>query len=294
MALEISDAFRKQYSDTLSLVVQQTVSKFSPHVTTKGGYSGEGVQPLKMVGTFDFETKAGRLAPTPTREPTYLGRWVLPTTKQAAPIVDRNDKLSLGFDPTSDLMKALKAGAMRAKDDVIVAAILATAKTGKDGGTDTPFPSSQVVSKDTGGTDTGLNRDKLIAAQELLLEGEVDLDAEKPVIAISPTQHSDLLKQLDVTSGTNLLKGTIVNGRVKEVHGFDVLVTNRLAAAASGVRGCPVWVPSAMHLAVWEDVMTRVDERADLSYAIQLYGEFVIGATRTEEVKVVKVNCYES
>jgi hypothetical protein len=256
------------------------------------GYTGEGVQPVKHIGEFDFDTKQGRLAPTPTKEPSYFGRYLTPITKQGAPIIDRNDRLSLGFDPSSQLMAALKAGAMRAKDDVIVPAITGPAKTGKDGAATTAHPASQLVGDDVGGTDSPLNRDKLIAAQELLLAADVDLEAEKPCIAIDARSHSALLRQLDVTDSTNKLSGVIVNGRVVEVHGFHVVHSNRLTKTGQ-FRVLPVWVKSGVHLGVWEDLITRIDERADLSYALQLYGEFVIGATRTEEKKVVRIHAFE-
>jgi hypothetical protein len=47
-------------------------------------------------------------------------------------------------------------------------------------------------------------------------------------------------------------------------------------------------------LGVGKDVNARIDERADKSYATQVYYCMSIGATRMEEVKVVEVQATEA
>lgn len=289
---EITDAFIKQYSDSLQLVVQQLDSKFSATVQTQGGYAGEGVQPLKQVGAFDFETKTSRLQPTPTKEPDYLSRYVAPQTKIGAPIIDREDKLSLGFDPQSSLMAALRAGAMRAKDDIIIPAFDGVALTGKDGTATTSFPSGQSIANSIGGANSGLNLDKLIAAQELLGKADVDLDMEEISIAFSWAQHSDVLRQVQLMSNASKLQAVVQNNRVVSLMGWKTVVSNRLAKSGTD-RKCFVYCKSGIHAGVWQEVETRVSERADLNYALQMWGSFRMGCTRTEEKKVVRLLCYE-
>ena len=47
-------------------------------------------------------------------------------------------------------------------------------------------------------------------------------------------------------------------------------------------------------LGVGKDVNARIDERADKSYATQVYYCMSIGATRMEEEKVVEVQAHEA
>ena len=47
-------------------------------------------------------------------------------------------------------------------------------------------------------------------------------------------------------------------------------------------------------LGVGKDVNARIDERADKSYATQVYYCMSIGATRMEEAKVLGIVCQEA
>ena len=47
-------------------------------------------------------------------------------------------------------------------------------------------------------------------------------------------------------------------------------------------------------LAVGQDLISRIDERADKGYATQVYNCMSIGATRMEEEKVVTIESYEA
>ena len=47
------------------------------------------------------------------------------------------------------------------------------------------------------------------------------------------------------------------------------------------------------HLGIWNDITTKISERADKSYATQVYVKGTFGATRVEEGKVVEIICDE-
>jgi len=49
----------------------------------------------------------------------------------------------------------------------------------------------------------------------------------------------------------------------------------------------------AIKMAIGKDISARIDERADKSYSTQVYYCMSIGATRTEEEKVVQIPCNE-
>lgn len=62
----------------------------------------------------------------------------------------------------------------------------------------------------------------------------------------------------------------------------------------SSQRRCPLYVPSGMHLGIWNDMLSRVSQREDLSsLPWQIYLMETIGATRTNESKVVEIECAE-
>ena len=66
-----------------------------------------------------------------------------------------------------------------------------------------------------------------------------------------------------------------------------------MTSVAANFRSIPCWVKSGVTLALAKDITTRIDQRADKSYATQVYACMGIGATRMEEAKVVQILCTE-
>jgi len=54
------------------------------------------------------------------------------------------------------------------------------------------------------------------------------------------------------------------------------------------------YAKSGIHLGMWNDINTQISQRADKSYATQIYVKGTFGATRTEEKKVVDILCNEA
>ena len=66
-----------------------------------------------------------------------------------------------------------------------------------------------------------------------------------------------------------------------------------LTSVAANYRSVPIWLKSGVVLALGKDIKTEITQRADKSYATQVYAAMSIGATRMEEAKVVQVLCTE-
>jgi len=82
-----------------------------------------------------------------------------------------------------------------------------------------------------------------------------------------------------------------VQGNVDTFLGFKFIQCERLGVDGSGDRRCIAWAKSGMHLGMWNDINTKISERADKSYATQVYVKGTFGATRTDEKKVVEIIC---
>ena len=85
----------------------------------------------------------------------------------------------------------------------------------------------------------------------------------------------------------------LANGEINSFLGFNFIVSNRLSLSGT-TRSCIAYAQYGIALAVGKDVQARIDERADKSYATQVYYCMSIGATRMEEAKVVEVQATES
>jgi hypothetical protein len=74
--------------------------------------------------------------------------------------------------------------------------------------------------------------------------------------------------------------------------GFKWIPSERMTKVGND-RYCVAWAKSGVALGTGAEIMTRVTERADKSYAMQPYARMSIGAARVEDAKVVEIACQE-
>ena len=297
MADNIASVYAVQYGTNISLLLQQKGSKLRGAVQT-GSYMGKASEVVTQYGATSARAVSTRYQPiVPVNTPNNR-RWVFPEDYDWADLIDNFDKLRLLADPQSAYSQNGLYAMGRAIDDVIISGIFGANKTGEAGGTTTNFDTAnqQVAVTYAAAGNVGLTVDKLREARRILMENEVDLDAEPAYCAISAEQHDDLLGQLQVTNADfNTDAPVLQDGKVTRFLGINFIHTERLPVSSGTThRRCPVWVPSGVHLGTWNDIMSNVTQRRDLSshpYQVYLMGTF--GATRTEEKKVVDILCAE-
>lgn len=294
MAFEVPDHFDRQFTTNVELLLQQTMPRFMGSVAT-GSYVGEAAQVVKQFGDVEFQEKTERHGDTQFSDLQHKQRWVFPSDWDLALPIDKEDELRTLIDLKSPYALAMHAAWSRRWDDTVIAAFFADSRTGKNGATATAFPAGQQVDVAAGAAAaTGLNVEKLIRARELLGAAEVDLKVEMPRIATSQKQISDMLRQTEVTNKDYAALSRLESGEVDTFMGFQFLRSERLLKNGSGQRRCPVWVPSGIHVGQWNGLTTRIGERPDKKYLTQVFMAGTIGATRTQEKKVVEIPCVET
>jgi hypothetical protein len=287
MSTQITTAFVQQFSSNVQLLSQQMGSRL------RGMVSEEAVVGEKaffdQVGAAAAVKRTTRHGDTPLVETPHSRRMVTMDSYEWADLIDDADKVRMLIDPTSAYARTAAAAIGRAMDDAIIAAALGTAKTGKSGATSTSFLSSNVIA----GGSVDMTIEKLIKAKSLLDQSDVDPSIPR-YICVSPRQIEALLNTTSVVSADFNTVKALVQGDIDTFMGFKFIVSNRLALdTGTNVRSCFAWAEDGIKLAVGKDVMARIEERADKSYATQVYYCATFGATRMEEEKVVKIDCDE-
>jgi hypothetical protein len=286
MSTQISTAFVNQFSANVQMLSQQMGSLLRNAVDTES-VNGEKAF-FDQVGAAAAVLRTSRHADTPLVETPHSRRMVTMSDYEYADLIDDQDKVRLLVDPTSTYSRAAAAAMGRAMDDVIIAAALGTAYTGKDGSTSTALPSGQKIAAASG----GLTLPKLISAKEILDSGNVDPSIQRYIV-VSPKQISDLLNNTTVTSSDYNTVKALAMGDIDTFVGFKFIVSNRLGTDGSGDRQVIAFASDGIKLAVGKEPAARIDERADKSYATQVYYCQSVGATRMEEAKVVEIACVE-
>jgi hypothetical protein len=287
MSTQITTAFVSQFSANVQMLSQQMGSLLRNAVDVET-VNGEKAF-FDQVGSAAAVLRTSRHADTPLIDTPHSRRMVTMSDYEYADLIDDQDKVRLLVDPTSTYSRAAAAAMGRAMDDVIISAALGTALTGKDGGTSTSFATS--TNQIAAGA-AGLTLAKLIQAKEILDAGDVDPSIPR-YIAVSPKQISNLLNNTTVTSSDYNTVKALAMGEINSFVGFNFIVTNRLGVDGSSARRVIAWAMDGLKLAVGREPTARIDERADKSYATQIYYAMTLGATRMEEKKVVEVLCTE-
>jgi len=307
MSQQVTEAFVQQYSANVMHLSQQKGSRLEGTVRkeTQKGKS----QFFDRVGQVAAVLRVGRHSSTPQLDTPHSRRMVTLADYEWADLVDDQDKIRMLIDPTSEYAMAAAWAFGRSKDDVIIAASLGNAIAGETGTTPVAHPNSQKYAANDGSALSNLNVRTLIAVKRLMDQREVE---GKRYIAVTASQIESLLGQTQVTSADFNTVQALVKGEVNSFMGFEfirlerlALTTSTTATAATGVvgsgvaltgtnRACFAWAEQGLLMSTGEDFVTKMSERDDKGYAMQVYCRMSIGATRMEEEQVVEIICREA
>jgi hypothetical protein len=308
MSQEITTAFVQQYGANVMHLSQQKGSRIADKVRkeTQKGKS----QFFDRIGTVSAIKKAGRHSPTPQLDTPHSRRMVTLDDYEWADLVDDQDKIRLLIDPTSEYAMAAGFAFGRAKDDNIIENVLGNAYSGETGTTTVAHTNAQKYAANDGTNFTNLNVKSLRAAKRIMDQAEVDPSAKR-YIAVTASQIESLLGQTEVTNADYNTVKALVQGEVNTFMGFEFVRMERLGtnsgssglsttgavgsgSSLTGKRSCIAWSEKGILQSIGEDVINKIDPRADLGYAMQVYSRMSIGSTRMEEVQVLELICTES
>lgn len=290
MSDQITTAFVQQYTTNLEFLLQQMGSKLRPYVMQQA-FQGKAAKAIEQIGQIAAQKRTSRHADTPLISTPHDARWIFPLDYEAADLIDDQDRLRMLINPDSmyAMNQAMAIG--RAMDDEIITRALGTAKTGENGTTSTAF---DTTNQQIAAGSAGLTVTKLREARKILMSNEVDVDMDPLFIIVTAAQIDDLLNSTQVTSADYNSVRALVSGEVDTFVGFKFIHCERLGVDGSSNRRVIAYAKSGLHFGTWKEISTRMTERADKSYATQVYACSTFGATRAEEGKVVEILCAES
>jgi hypothetical protein len=307
MSSQVTEAFVQQYNANVIHLVQQKGSRLESAVRkeTQKGKS----QFFDRIGTVAAVVRTGRHASTPQLDTPHSRRMVTLVDYEWADLVDDQDKIRMLVDPTSEYAMAAAWAFGRSKDDVIIAAANGTAYTGETGTTAVTHPNASKYAANDGSAFSNLNVRTLRKVKKVMDGYEVE---GKRYMACTSSQIENLLSETQVTSSDYNSVKALVQGEVNSFMGFEFIRLERLgltaATAASATTGavgsgtsfsgtnraCLAWAEQGMLLSMGEDFLTKMSERDDLGYAMQVYCRMSLGSVRMQEEQVIEVICKEA
>jgi hypothetical protein len=287
-----------QFSTNLELKLQQQGSKLRGRVA-EGFHVGKQASPVQYETAIKSQTPAGRFAPLGRVDSDYERRWVFPQDKEIPQLIDSFDMLKTIVDPKSPKLTNAANAVGRDWDDALILAATGPASIGIDSSsfTQETFSTTNYRITDTFGASAtaGLTVAKLREARRILRHYENDLDVEQATLIVGSQQESDLLGLVQVVSTDFNDKPVLVDGKVKRLLGFDIVVMERLPTYTTNVRGCLLFVPGGLYLGMWKETQNTVTIRNDLSgQPWQLYTGYSYGAARLQAGKLLQIGCADS
>lgn len=293
MSVQITTAFVEQYKANVYHLTQQKGSKLRQacRVETLTGKKGY----FDQLGSTTAQVRTSRHADTPRVDTPHARRSVSTVSYDWADLVDNEDQIRMLSNPTSMYAEAAAMAMGRSIDDIIIAAADGTAYTGVDGTTSTAFDTAMVVDVQTrwpgvSATDLGLNVAKILEAANLLGTNNVDPDEEKFLFP-NARQIKSLLQDARVSSHDYNVIKPLVEGQVSRFGGFTIIPCNRIGTDSNGDDKVLFWAKGGMLLGLGKDISTRMSERPDKNYAMQVFASMDMGATRMEEARVGYIEC---
>jgi hypothetical protein len=295
MSINIPTHYAQQFATNVSLLLQQQGSRLRKTVMS-GQHVGSQASPVDQIGAVEMQPVTTRFGAMGRVDAATDRRWAFPSDFELPQLIDSFDKLRLLTDPTSAYVQNAVNAAGRKMDALILAAAIGTAKTGVSGATSTVLPTAQKIAVGFGASaDVGLTVAKLREGKRLLMAANVDIENDELYLPVGATQHDNLLAEAQVVSLDFNERPVLMEGKVVRFLGINLIHTELAAATAQQASGdvlLPLYAKSGMHLGIWEDIVTSISKRNDLSSEPwQAYVKMTAGATRIEESKVVQIAC---
>ena len=289
MSTEVNKAFVNKYRSNFIHLAQQKGSRLRNFVRVNEGVVGKADHHDRL-GSTAAQKMTSRHADTPLISTPHSRRKVVMEDYNWADLVDKADKIKMLSDPGSEYMTAGVWAMGRTIDDLILAAMTgnATSVSSTDATSSVALPSAQKIAHGS----AGMTMAKLREARKILRAADIDQD-EDLYLAISADKIDDLFAE----SGTPIIsvdyneKKPLVEGSISYFMGFNLIHTERLGNDSNDNQQVMAWAKSGVGLSVGQNIETKISERPDKNYSMQVYAQMSLGATRIQDNHVVEIAC---
>jgi hypothetical protein len=290
MAITVTAAYIESFESTVRQLSQQKTSRLRMCVSEINKQSETHNWDRLAASTARDKTSARMVSPAGGNGSGAVGAtdglaWTRRNTTTAAKdtgeVIEKENIVQMLIDPKSATTENLVMNMHRKMDDVIITAATAAAADGA-GGT-VAFTAGQTVGDYT----TEITLDHILEVDEIFETNDVDPD-EPRYFVIGPKQKRKLMQLIEVTSNDFQDKKALATGYLPDFMGFNWIVSNRLLAPAGSQLDCLAFTSKAIGLHIAGDIDVSVAERADMSFAWQVYMVMQIAAVRVEDEHIVR------
>lgn len=299
----ITAAHRTTFQSNVALAVQQLRSAYRAAFTFQPNLKGRQTQLIELVGPSEAIIDGPRGGDTPHIEPSVEDVYMRPRRIQWGRLIEPEDEIKNPLDVGSKYMQEAGGAVNRAEDKIMRGAFFGSRLVGQDGSVSQPmtltanFNLVPVNYVRTGAAaNSGLTYEKIVWALALLAGNQVDMERDEFFMPLTKVQEADLynMREFINSDWTDRLVVDEGNKRIKSFMGVTFLRDQSLGTnGTNGVRRCPLFAKSGMHFGEFMPLDTKLERNSSKNYQMHPYLEEWVGATRSEDGKVIAVDCAE-
>lgn len=282
-----------QFSEEVDVRMQQKTSRLKPYVKMqeiKGKFAT-----YDGVGTVELEELTGRNAPIEFFDMEHWRRKISRTRFGATLPIDRTDVEKMLTDPSGKYAEALANAAARRMDRVIIDAMFADVVTGEDLDTTVTYANDGGLTVDA---TSGLTYEKLLEIHQNFIDNDVNNEQDvRLCMGITGDENTDLMSELELTSGDYSKEYVIDKGKITMATGIDIIRfaangaggASPMLSVSGGTRTSFCMAEGAMAVGVARSWNIDYAKRNDMYDTSQIVITGVLGAVRTQGVLIQKV-----
>ncbi len=287
MSNSIPVHYAQLFTDGIQLEQQQLQSRLQSAVRVEPVTNGDRAFFDKM-SPAAMTARAGRHTDTVLTDTTHTRRMVVTSTFDKADMVDIRDEVRVLNSPVNAYTQTYAAAANRNKDQIIIDQFFATAASGAAGAGTEAHPASHQIASNS----EGMTLAKIVQARQILMESEVDMN-ETLFMVVKAEQIADILNDGTITSNDYNSVRLLMAGDIDSFMGFQWIHTELLGLTSTDTACC-AFARNSMLLGIATDSTADISRRPDKNNGLQVSMTQDIGATRMDEVGVVRIACQEA
>jgi hypothetical protein len=290
----VTDAHKLTYQANVELAVQQKRAQLEPIFTYQSGLSGRQANVIELIGSTSAIVNGPRGGDTPNIDNQLEPVWVKPTQLEWGKVIEKEDAIKALTDYQSPFAQAGAAAIQRSRDDVFAAAIFGSRIIGQDGLTVVAWDNTgRLVGEGIGSADdvtvTGMNVKKLIRGKRLLQAAQIDIDAEELWCVLNAAEIEGLYRDITYVSKDYRSQAVLEGRQVLSILNVTIIPSEKLPNLDADTHRAAMGCKSGMIQGDFSPIMTRAEPNPAKKYRIHPYIETWMGATRTEDAKVVEI-----
>jgi hypothetical protein len=303
MAFEaVTAAHRLAFKENVDLALQQKQSRVVDTFTYQSGMTGRNARMIQLIGTSEARRNPARGGETPDIPARVEDVWMAPECLDWGQTIEKEDTIKAVIDYKGYAVQTGTSAINRGRDNICVDAFFGPRRVGQDGLTVENWAGSTIAHDyvaSGGAVASGLTLDKIIRGVSLMSAAEVEVETDPLFCLVNNVQMENLFRMAQLQSADFRKEHRLVLDEgmkmVIEFFGVRFIRYQRLSTVTGqpARRRVPLYAKSGMHYGAFDELETSIERNVQKRYRLHPYMELWAGATRSEDAKVVCIECNE-